>query len=61
MNKAHLIYWMWKFLEEHGMDKEVINTAASRQWRFNENPVEWETTVSQALQISYDEYKGLKQ
>lgn len=63
MNEKHLMYWMWKWLEDNmdNVDPEKpINFAKINNWTFSDNPQSGEITVSRALEESYKSYKAKK-
>jgi len=60
MTNKHLMYWIWKYLELHEKDKDVIHKAKSENWQFSDKPTEGQISVAKALEESYSEYKKVK-
>lgn len=62
MTEKHLLFWMWKFLESVGKqrEKDIIEIAKKENWKFSDNPQAGEITVTKALEESYKEYKAVK-
>lgn len=60
MNKTHLLYWVWKYLESHEMSQGLINRAKHEDWQFSENKQAGQISVSDALEESLNTFKKSK-
>ena len=58
MNKTHLMYWVWKYLESHGMEIDIINRAREDKWEFSKSRQDGQISVAEALEESFERYKN---
>lgn len=59
MTEKHLIYYIWKHLDEDTV-KDMINCAEEFNWSFSEKRAEGEISVADALRESYKTFEGIK-